>query len=396
MSVELNGELTLRINDEDVPVGVVFAKPTVVRKLNQFMNTRFSEDRYIGSRWGYDKHDRKKRRSFKEVKELVKLYLLYTESKMKNRKFTKVRENGKTYQPIQGWSFKIMIDHHLNDKGILRFADTFVKHIAGEDKLGYVVFEHYSGENGRYIHLWICDYGFTGLEQRILLKRKNSLYRNKYTKVTCGPKDDHVECVYKSGDYIREKNGDIKVVTSMFATRKALSLNHTVSWMYNFARECVVTTYKELGAERKPMWRFKRLNLNSHQNIKLQQCYIEMNRTQQRIELMFSEILQNQIVYDYRQHGTEGNVMSIEDIPFKLTKVGRELKKIYYRYHKGAFDKKTKYHYTDENGDKVPLIDTRLGRDRLLDNIHRLWSRFVSEIEKFIDVHNLNKVIQLE
>lgn len=408
MTKRLNGEILIEVDEENNPKSIVYSKPSVVRNLRSYMNARFKEDRFIGAQWTfteeyYKDKERKTRknannRSDKEVKELIELYLLYSESK--KRRFTLNRDNGKNaYQPIQGWSFLIMVDHHLDDKGLKRFAAQYVKSLSGGERLGYVLFEHSSGEYGRYIYLWICDYEFLGVPREIQLKYKNSMYRNKRTLSLCSKSDEDAECIHKVGDYQLDKSGNIKTKTVWFASRKAASLDYPESKMFHIARQCVVETYKSIKAKQKPAWRFRRFGIYHNQKIKYQKCLLEMNRTQYKMERIFSQLLENEWILDNRSVDYPNiywNGDNEENMPYKLTSRGRELKQIFYHYQNGAFSKDTKLHFTDEYQNKVPLVDTRLGRDRLFNNIHYLWNRFKNEIEVFVKKHSLKMPLLLE
>ncbi|QIK70722.1 hypothetical protein G7062_10580 [Erysipelothrix sp. HDW6C] len=384
MSKKLKGELSLKINEDTGKMEeVIYGRPTPVRNLKRLMSSYFNKHRFVKASWS-------KSAKQMEVNEMVESYLQYV-AQHKMRKYTKVRATNKTYEAIQGWNITLMIDHHLDDLGVKKFADKFMDILSGGEKLGYVVFEAHEGEFGRYLHIWVCDYEFTGKARVIKKRYERAAYRNKITKTFCKKDDPNAECIYKAGDVVKDKNGEDVEVSVLFGITKCVSLAHEPKFLYHRVRQCIIDTYASLQATQKPVWRFKRFHIWWSNHAKLNKIYADINRKQKIMEHTLMYYLEEQMVHDYRDDdfGTVGYASrTIDEVGFKLTKAGRELKDIYYQYY-GAFKN---YHFTDSDGTSLSLIDTRKGREALFENIQRLWNRFKLNIQQLVKRYDLKEL----
>ncbi|WP_159649796.1 hypothetical protein [Erysipelothrix aquatica] len=383
MNKHLNGVLSVRINDDNRAEAIVYGRPTPVRKLKRLMNANFKKHRFIKASWSRDAGQ-------SDVMKMVDSYLEYvTQNKL--RKYTKLRPSNKTYEAIQGWNLNIMVDHHLDKRGLIRFVDTFMSLFSGGEKLAYVAFEAHEGEFGRYIQIWICDYEYTGKARLIKKRYERNAYRNKITKQFCNKDDKNAEQIYKRGDFVKDKDGNTIESEVYFATRKCATLAHEPEYLYGKVRQCILNTYAALQTKHKPKLTFKRFQIWWGNEAKLNKIYTEINRTQNLMERLLMYYLEDEMHEDIFDDDV-GTVLyysqGYDEKSFKLSKIGRHIKSMFYRYY-GAFKN---HHFTDTNGERVSLIASYKGRDTMYENIEKLWHRFKTEMMRLVSLYNLKEV----
>ncbi|WP_159649489.1 hypothetical protein [Erysipelothrix aquatica] len=374
MSKSLTGELTVRVNNENLPIEVVYSRPVPTRNLKALIKSNFGSKRLVKASW-------KTNACKADIDKMVNEYITYQNSS-KKRDYSKVRDNGKTYQSIQGWMFRVMIDHHLGNTGIKKFADTLMKSFASGENLAYVVFESFEGEKGRYLDFWVSDYEYFDTVKLIVRKRTYTQYRNKLTNAYCKKDDENAVLAFKKGDVINDKNGKPITDEVHFSSRKVQCLDRQISYVYNDLRESVITTYKQLGSSRRPIWQFQRYRIYWFNNAKLNKIYQRINRIQIEIETELNKYaIREMIEVPFDPNTMVGNnYRTHEEVPYRLSAKGKRLKSIFKRYEY-AFKQ---HEFTGLDGTTKKMIKTSLGRNTILDNINELKERFNKDIEAYI------------